>query len=1067
MYFKDTLKDGITIVRNHFDTLIWIKLDATFFRFDKDVYICGAYLWGENSPAYNVVNVDLYDVLESDIDFFEGLGSVYTMGDLNSRIGMKSDTIVHDNVNCFTDFVDYIPDVPLTRASMDKICNNYGSKLLDLCKSTCLRILNGRLGTDYDVGEFTYVSPNGASVIDYVLTKECNFGNICKFDIGTLNEWSDHTPVSFSLTCNVITYETTQHDEIKYRWNSDSRDTFRSGLIGNLPYFNQLTSDIDLEHRSSINNVINNFTDTIRRVADPLFIKCSTYTTKSSFLDKSLINNKEWFDVECTIARNCYLQALRVFNKSKNDANREYFCTCKKKYKDLCRRTRRRYELKKISDIEQLRFSKPKQFWKYFKKRSTNTGNGVPLNDFLNYFSTLGGDNLNCIHDEAESFCNAHNFNDNMANGCEELDVPITVTEIVFAIKALKAGKAAGSDFLINEYFIESIDILGSHLCDIFNAILSTGYFPDKWTEGVIIPIYKKGDKRNPSNYRGITLVSCLSKLFTSILNKRIEVFCSNNNTISDSQFGFRKGRSTVDAIFILQSIIQQYLNSNSRLYVLYVDLKRCFDTIYRNALWLKLYKSGIKGKVLRIIKDMYEKVKSCVKHCNTFSEYFEYAVGLRQGEVMSPLLFSLFIEDLELHLQNNIDSGLQIDDIVLILLLFADDMAILGKSPQDLQNSIDLLHTFCTNWGLEVNIDKTKIMVFRKRGRLLENEKWTFNGNPLEVVNNFNYLGIVFNYTGNFSMNQDYITGKALKALNVLWLNCIKVKMKPKILCQVFDAFVGSTLSYGSEVWGFSKYTGIERIHLKFCKRLLNVRCSTSTFGVYGELGRYPLYVTRYIRIIKYWCKLIITDNIILQTVYNQALSDCKRGRTNWVASVKKLLCDYGFAYVFDEQRVDNISFFIGVFRQRIIDSFIQQWYGSLDTSPILKSYKLFKLQFQYEIYLDVLPSNLRFYISRLRLSAHSLRIQTGRYARNRIPRNERYCTYCNTNDIEDEYHFVCVCPCYINIRQTYLKPYYYRRPSVYKYLELLKTSNKKILFKLANYMKNALYYRNSLTTV
>ena len=112
----------------------------------------------------------------------------------------------------------------------------------------------------------------------------------------------------------------------------------------------------------------------------------------------------------------------------------------------------------------------------------------------------------------------------------------------------------------------------------------------------------------------------------------------------------------------------------------------------------------------------MYQSVKSCVKHCNSFSDFLEYSIGLRQGEIMSPVLVSLFLEDLELFLQDSINSGLLIDDLVLIILLFADDMAIFGKTPEDLQHNLDLLLDYCNTWGLEVNASKTKIMVFRKR---------------------------------------------------------------------------------------------------------------------------------------------------------------------------------------------------------------------------------------------------------------------------------------------------------------------------------------------------------------
>lgn len=242
-------------------------------------------------------------------------------------------------------------------------------------------------------------------------------------------------------------------------------------------------------------------------------------------------------------------------------------------------------------------------------------------------------------------------------------------------------------------------------------------------------------------------------------------MFCYANEIISDAQFDFRKGRSTVDAIYALMSIVQKYLNENKRLYVEYVDMLKCFDTINRHALWLKMYNLGIQGKKLRIIRDMCQKVKSCVKSCSSITEYFQYAVGLRQGEAMSPILFSLFVEDLELFLQDNIESGLLFDDVVLILLLFVDNMAILGKSPSELQRHLDVLYTYCESWGLTVNTSKTKVMVFRKRGRLQPTEHWTYNGQIIEVVNDFNYLGTVFNYTGNFNLNQEYLVGKALKA--------------------------------------------------------------------------------------------------------------------------------------------------------------------------------------------------------------------------------------------------------------------------------------------------------------
>ena len=429
--------------------------------------------------------------------------------------------------------------------------------------------------------------------------------------------------------------------------------------------------------------------------------------------------------------------------------------------------------------------------------------------------------------------------------------------------------------------------------------------------------------------------------------------------------------------------------------------------------------------------------------------------------------MFSLYLEDLELYLQGNVNSGLHIDDIVLILLLFADDMIILGNTINNLQSSLDLLNSYCKKWSLAVNATKTKVMVFRKRGRLLPDEVFTYDGKVLDNVDNFNYLGTIFNYTGSFVHNQEHLVGKALKALNMLRVNCKKFKLKPKVLCQLFDAFVGSILGYAAEIWGYSKSKEIERIHLKFCKSLLNVRTTTATAGVYGELGRYPLYITRYVRILSYWYKLMKTDNVILRTIYKMCWQECESGRKCWLTNIKNMLCEHGFAYIWEMQNTLADRNFINLIKQRLIDIFLQSWYADKANSEVLDMYNNVKTTFGYEPYLDILPNDLRVYISRIRISAHSLAIQTGRYGRHRIPRDERYCFHCKSKDIEDEFHFIIICPCYETLRRKYITEYYYKRPSMAKFIELLQSDNNKCLLNLSIYIKNALSIRMNLTYI
>ena len=117
----------------------------------------------------------------------------------------------------------------------------------------------------------------------------------------------------------------------------------------------------------------------------------------------------------------------------------------------------------------------------------------------------------------------------------------------------------------------------------------------------------------------------------------------------------------------------------------------------------------GLGGKILTMFKAMYSVVKSCVRHCNTFSDFFNISVGLRQGQNNSPAMFALFLEDLELFLQDRINCGLSVFELCIMVLLFADDLVLVGNSNEDLQQSLDRLHEYCDKWGLEVNVDKNE----------------------------------------------------------------------------------------------------------------------------------------------------------------------------------------------------------------------------------------------------------------------------------------------------------------------------------------------------------------------
>ena len=196
---------------------------------------------------------------------------------------------------------------------------------------------------------------------------------------------------------------------------------------------------------------------------------------------------------------------------------------------------------------------------------------------------------------------------------------------------------------------------------------------------------------------------------------------------------------STVDDVFVLHSLLTHVLNQGQLLYCAFIDFTKAFDYVVRDNLWYKMIKLGIRGKILNIIKSMYSEVKSRVKFDNKLGSEFICALGVRQGECLSPMLFSLFLNDLEEVFASEGYEGLDIDILKIFMLLYADDIVIFSKSAEELQEGLNLLLNYCNRWKLKVNVDKTKIMVFRNGGVLPENLIFYYDNQVLEIVKKSN----------------------------------------------------------------------------------------------------------------------------------------------------------------------------------------------------------------------------------------------------------------------------------------------------------------------------------------
>lgn len=223
----------------------------------------------------------------------------------------------------------------------------------------------------------------------------------------------------------------------------------------------------------------------------------------------------------------------------------------------------------------------------------------------------------------------------------------------------------------------------------------------------------KKGDRRSPANYRGITLTSCLGKLFTSILQSMLNKYIEIHNILNPEQFGFRPNARTTDSLFILQQVLHKYTKQHEKLYVGFIDYEKAFDSVWQSGMIHKLQKEGIKGKFLKVIKSMYSSIRSCVKvNQNTMTESFLCNKGIRQGDGLSPALFSFFMNDLPEYFRAHNYPGVKLGHQSLNCLMYADDLLVISNSPEGLQQSLNVIYKHAQEWKLKVNTKKSNIII-------------------------------------------------------------------------------------------------------------------------------------------------------------------------------------------------------------------------------------------------------------------------------------------------------------------------------------------------------------------
>ena len=289
----------------------------------------------------------------------------------------------------------------------------------------------------------------------------------------------------------------------------------------------------------------------------------------------------------------------------------------------------------------------------------------------------------------------------------------ITFEEVKVAIGKMKRKKAAGPSGVVAEMLGLAGDAGVQWMTDLCNAVVKEGRIPEDWRKSWMVSIYKgKGDALECGSYRGVKLLDHAMKVMERVFETRVR----NRVKIDEMQFGFRVGKGTTDAIFIVQQLQEKYLGMKEELWMAFVDLEKAFDRVPREVLWWALRELGVEEWIIMVIQSMYEGSTTAMKFKNGESSQFGVGVRVHQGSVLSPLLFIIVMEALS----RGSREGLPYE------LLFADDLVLIAESEDMLMEKLSKWKGDIEAKGLRVNLGKTKVMKCSVGdGKLVRSGKW------------------------------------------------------------------------------------------------------------------------------------------------------------------------------------------------------------------------------------------------------------------------------------------------------------------------------------------------------
>ena len=764
--------------------------------------------YGPNESDMKEEREIFYSDLQMVIDNVKTNQEVMIIGDLNAKVGKNAE------INCGA----------IGREGESELTAN-GELLLDLCIRNNLKIAN-TFFKHKDIHKWTRVaeSRNEKSIIDYIIVSNKLFYNTDDVKVKRGAElFSDHYMVlgKFNLDINFKKKVQKERQITKIKIE-DLKDPIVKVAYQRI-IKSKLKNSIQEQEIENIESAWSVYKNTLIEAANEV---CG----------QKRIGGKQkrtqWWN-----------EKVKQKVKEKKEAWKRYLTS--KRQDDLedyrCKRKIASEEVKRSKQLQWEMFGEKlennfkenqKLFWGAIKRcRQTNQSqnrkmvnsrgevikdNSQILETWKDYFKTLH----NPIDGNENEILPEENDAIDSATGDNEED-NISMVEFIKAKKKIKLGKAAGADQVFPEMIVNQDIEADKLLLKIFQTAYKTKSIPNDWNISVIIPIHKSGPTNKCENYRGISLLSVPGKLYARILETRLRELVESQ--LDQYQSGFRAGRSVQDHIYSVRQLSEKTYRYNQETHLCFIDLQKAFDSVKRKELWKSLKEHNVNTSLIKAIQSFYIKPEGMVRIKGETTNKFNIEVGVRQGCILSPLLFIILMNSISKQCKGMraVELGMwKLKPVTLKMLAFADDLVICGKTQRDLQHNLTILNKDLKKKGLTINTKKTKSMILSREP---SKHEIRLNNELLEQVDHYKYLGVIIASNCSLKAEINQRIAKANAVYSQLGQQFIgKKELTLKTKRSIFNSVYCPTLIYGSETWNLdtSDKSRLQAAEMKFLRR-------------------------------------------------------------------------------------------------------------------------------------------------------------------------------------------------------------------------------------------------------